>query len=247
MIDLQAAAVDNMVAWWERVALARGGFVDHSESVAVMDGLGTNPITNRAVVLTPDADSAAIARIMRETFDRRSGGIIGLLDPWDHVVLNSDGWHESATVVLPEMTYVPTSSPPPIVHDVRLVDGTDALPTFDDVTRRGFDFVRWDDTTILPPSVLGSVVQAFVAFDDGDPVAAAVAHNHAGVTGVYLVATLPHARGRGFGEAVSWAATTAFGDQPATLQASEFGGPLYARMGYETTRPMRLWFRERNS
>ncbi len=246
-MDLGAAAVENMVAWWSRVALARGGFVDHSESVAVMDGLGTNPITNRAVVLAPDADSALVAGFMRETFDRRSAGVIGLLDPWDSVALTDNGWTESWTVILPEMVYLPTPSPPPVVHDIRLVADDDTLSQFDDLTRRGFDFVPWDDTTILPPSALGSIVRAYIAYDDGAPVACAVAHNHSGVTGVYMVATLPEARGRGFGEAVSWAATRAFGDQPATLQASEMGGPVYARMGYETTRAMRLWIRERNA
>ncbi|MEY2425730.1 MAG: hypothetical protein QOI61_1302 [Actinomycetota bacterium] len=246
-MDLQAAAVANMVAWWERVALARGGFVHHSEFVAVLDGLGTNPITNRAVVLTPDADSAAVAAVVRETFDRRAGGVIGLLDPWDHVALHGDGWSDSATVILPEMIYPSTSTRPPNLGDIRVVEGADALLQFEDVTRRGFDFVRWDDTAILPPSVLGTVARAFIAYDDGEPVACAIAHDYAGVTGVYLVATLPAARGRGFGEAVSWAATAAFGAQPATLQASEMGGPVYARMGYETTRLMRLWIRERNS
>jgi GNAT superfamily N-acetyltransferase len=57
------------------------------------------------------------------------------------------------------------------------------------------------------------------------------------VAGVYNVATVPGRRGRGIGEALTWAAAQAGLDQGATcsiLQASEQGEPVYRRMGYQT-------------
>ena len=49
---------------------------------------------------------------------------------------------------------------------------------------------------------------------------------------VELVATLPDARGHGYGEAVTWAATLAAPEVPAVLIASDLGRPVYERMGY---------------
>jgi len=57
------------------------------------------------------------------------------------------------------------------------------------------------------------------------------------------VATLPEARGRGYGEAVSWAATLCRPELPATLQASSMGRPVYERMGYRSVADFTLWVR----
>ena len=42
----------------------------------------------------------------------------------------------------------------------------------------------------------------------------------------------PARRGRGYGEAMTWEATLAWPDLPATLIASDAGRPTYERMGY---------------
>jgi ribosomal protein S18 acetylase RimI-like enzyme len=52
------------------------------------------------------------------------------------------------------------------------------------------------------------------------------------VNGVQTVATLPEFRGRGYGEALTWTATTAEPEQPAVLLSSDLGRPVYERMGY---------------
>jgi len=49
---------------------------------------------------------------------------------------------------------------------------------------------------------------------------------------VEFVATVPEARGRGYGEAVTWSATMAEPDLPAMLIATDMGRPVYERMGY---------------
>lgn len=249
-MDNGAAAIDNLVSWWSNVAFARGGHVDLSPHLAAIDGLGTNPIVNRAVVLSPDAEVAAVVAAICSTYDTRDGGVIGLLDAWDAVDLDGvDGWSRQGTVLLPEMVFSPdktSTAAPDADADLREVTDAAGIADFDDVIRNGFDFVPWDDQPILPAALLDSASRLFVAYVDDMPVACAMGHDFAHVTGVYLVATKPEARGRGLGEAVTWAATRAFGDRPATLQASAMGTPVYARMGYVTTRQMRLWIRARS-
>ncbi|HZD17932.1 MAG TPA: hypothetical protein VE669_07310 [Actinomycetota bacterium] len=76
---------------------------------------------------------------------------------------------------------------------------------------------------------------------DGRAVTTATASISDGFVGVYAVATLPQARGHGYAEAVSWAATLCRPDLPATLQASPMGLPVYERMGFATIAAFRVW------
>ena len=55
------------------------------------------------------------------------------------------------------------------------------------------------------------------------------------------MATAADARVRGYGEALSWAATLFRPDLPATLQASDLGLPIYRRMGYEVFGDFTVW------
>jgi hypothetical protein len=48
-------------------------------------------------------------------------------------------------------------------------------------------------------------------------------------------------RGRGFGAAITWAATLAQPELPAVLIASDDGRPVYERMGYATICRFTLW------
>jgi hypothetical protein len=69
------------------------------------------------------------------------------------------------------------------------------------------------------------------------PVCTSALHATGPVAGIYWVATLPEARGRGFGEAVTWSAVRggiALGCRFASLQASVMGRPVYERMGFTT-------------
>jgi GNAT superfamily N-acetyltransferase len=50
-------------------------------------------------------------------------------------------------------------------------------------------------------------------------------------------------RGKGYGAALTWAATLADPSLPATLIASDPGQPVYERMGYVRLTRMSMWFR----
>jgi len=93
--------------------------------------------------------------------------------------------------------------------------------------------------------ILAEDYRVWLGRADGRPVATATAFVGHGFVGVYAVATLEVARGRGYGEAVTWAATLCRPDLPATLQASEMGKPVYERMGYRTATTFTVWQADR--
>ncbi|GAA2757731.1 hypothetical protein [Actinopolymorpha rutila] len=96
---------------------------------------------------------------------------------------------------------------------------------------------------LLAPGILTETTRMWVAFVDGAPAAVAASHRHAGVTLVEYVATLPAARGRGAGAAVTWAATLEEPDHPAVLIASDDGRPIYDRMGFVPLMRWTAWLR----
>ena len=76
----------------------------------------------------------------------------------------------------------------------------------------------------------------FVGWLEGEPVATSRLSIVGGVAGLYGVVTVPRARGRGFGRAMTLAALDAgrrLGMRIATLQATELGLPIYRRLGFE--------------
>ena len=83
-------------------------------------------------------------------------------------------------------------------------------------------------------------VECYLGLVDGEPVASSTLAHGGRVAGVYNVATLPEARRKGFGEAMTWHAISrgaACGCDMAALQASEMGRPIYERMGFRLVSP----------
>jgi hypothetical protein len=86
------------------------------------------------------------------------------------------------------------------------------------------------------PSLRGPHLHSAVAYLDGEPVSCAQILLSHGIAGVYWVASLEAARGRGIAEAVTRHVTNLgfdLGAADVQLQASPMGEPIYRRMGYE--------------
>lgn len=86
----------------------------------------------------------------------------------------------------------------------------------------------------------------FNGYIDGRCVATSQLYATARVAGVYNVTCDPQDRGRGIGEAMTWHAVSEgarIGCIVASLQASEMGAPVYARMGFRALAPYRTFHR----
>jgi GNAT superfamily N-acetyltransferase len=91
-------------------------------------------------------------------------------------------------------------------------------------------------------------VHAYLALHEGEPAACVVAADAGTDCGIFLVATLPEARGRGLcGELMRMALRDARdrGCETTSLEASAAGEPIYRRLGYRALGPLQMWERRR--
>lgn len=87
------------------------------------------------------------------------------------------------------------------------------------------------------PAELFDEQPRFTGYLDGEPVAVSSLVMTDGVAGIYAVATLPRARKRGIGAAMTLYAMAEGrrrGASIAMLQASDMGRPVYEKIGFET-------------
>ncbi len=122
--------------------------------------------------------------------------------------------------------------------EIRYVETPEDLARFQTTTMEGFGFPGEAGHLFITPEFHARPgVRLFLACVDNEPVATSALVATDDTAGIYFVATKEGHRGRGYGEAVTWAAVCGgreFRCTTACLQASEVGRPVYERMGFET-------------
>jgi hypothetical protein len=205
-------------------------------------------LSNPMVLLQPPRDPSAVLSEMAALVPPTSPYL--LLSPWLSPDLTPHG------LVLighpPLMVRFPSPHPLPSPRGVHVREVGDAaeLAVAERVLVEGYPMPELQPLAagdLLAPPILDGPTQIWLADVDGRPSAVAASHHHAGVTLVEYVATLPAARGRGAGAAVTWAATLAHPTDPATLLASDDGRPVYAAMGYVAIERWTAWLRPATS
>ncbi len=189
----------------------------------------------------PYVDLEAAAAAVRSYFAERKLPFRLMLRGADRALcmpqLEAVGWRERDDPA-PGMTLPLPASPPPLPDGLSIerVASIEQLARFGETAFRGFGFPAAGARVFLNERLLAlSNVRCFLGLAAGGAVASSMLVTTSDVAGIYWVATVDAARGRGFGAALTWAAAAdgaELGCGVASLQASKMGRPVYARMGF---------------
>lgn len=237
--DLTRREALNMATMWSYVAQASNGRIQTWDDAIAANSQAPSPVPNRTVMTAPVTDTSIVDR-SAAFFQSVPWGIV---DAFETLDLSERGCRQLAR--MPAMVFEPGTRQPPTI-DVRVarVDDDQGLADFRRALYSSFDLVPWPDASdglFGPGFGTQPDVEVFVGYDGDEPVGTSVAVTGNDIVGVYLVSVHPSRRGRGIGEALSWAATLAEPSLPAVLQASLQGFPVYQRMGYRTFGHVPFW------
>ncbi|HSV39186.1 MAG TPA: GNAT family N-acetyltransferase [Nocardioidaceae bacterium] len=201
-------------------------------------------LSNMIMLLRPPTDPGAVIAEIAELIPATSPYL--MVSPWLAPDLTPYGLvkigHPPLMVRFPK----PHDEPSRDGVELREVTNAEELAIAERVLVEGYpmpDLEPLSTGDLWNPSLLSPTMRMWIAYIDGEPAAVSSAHLHEGVTLVEYVATLPVARGRGAGAAVTWAATLADPARPAVLLASDDGRPVYERMGYLAIERWTAWLR----
>ena len=119
-------------------------------------------------------------------------------------------------------------------------DLTDVLAVND----RAYPFEDEDPFTRGLAGLPADSVNSYLARLDGSPAAGLITHDHDGDCGIWAVATLPEARGRGLASVLlahALADARERGCTTTTLEATQLGRGVYERLGYRPLGAVQMW------
>lgn len=231
--SLVRQGIDAHVSWARALTTAaRGRFVE-ADAFCAGSGGAASALLNWAIVTRPPDRWDAAAEAIVEAYGPDASALV--VSPFPTPDLSPYGL---GLVGHPPFMLRPTSTvtePPRTTLEVREALDREALIAAERVLVEGYpmpDMADLPPGDFYRPDVVDGTTRVFVGYADGRAVATAAAHSAAGLTVVENVAVLASARGRGAGAALTWAATTAWPEQPAVLIASDAGQPVYERLGY---------------
>jgi GNAT superfamily N-acetyltransferase len=238
--EIHAAAARNLAGWHEAHLRALG------YATQQIDGLwlttATVPVIFfSGIALEPGASAQTAAGCLpRDHW-------VAVSDPWGDLGLDRHGFAlEGDQRWMVRLPGVPTETAPALPVDLRIdrVADAEALHDFELASAGGFGSEPQPRSTWHAPAILEdarfTILRGRVL---GRTVATSMSYLDAGVLGVYGVSTLPEARGRGYGAALTRAALDADRSIPAVLQPSGMAESLYLRLGFEPFTAFRSWAR----
>lgn len=172
-----------------------------------------------------------------------------LVSAWPTPDLRPYGWHLMGH---PPLHLLPTgvAVPPPPELRIEQVTDVPGLRAFGAAAVVGFplpELEAYGAQAVIGDGVLQDPrLRLWVGWLDDRVVSIGAAFVEHGISHVTLIATVPDARRRGFGEALTWRAALAAPGSPAMLLSSDAGRPVYERMGFLPLFRFTLWYRERD-
>lgn len=244
----------NWTAAVEAGGLPHGGRTLRRDDLAAGDLGRPAPLHNVATLLAPLCTEGA-AEVLAALDDfygfstGKTSGEVYLFSPWPTPDLRLHGWTRvghGPLMLRPAGGEAPPTPPGLRIEEVR--DET-SLRAFEVAIVRGFPMPELEAQG--PGAAFGAGVltddrfRMWVGWEEDRPVSAAETFVAAGINNVSLVATVPDARRRGYGAALTWCATLADPALPSLLIATDEGRPVYERIGYLTLFRYTIWSRDR--
>ena len=203
--------------------------------VLVDGGEATTGSITTAVETTRQRGDRFLVSLRIGTDDR----FIALMAQLGLVPLSADPWmpgmalHPLPAAGPPER---PTETLPG--HEIRQVGDAVGLDDHISAAASGFEMPEEWLRALMPISLIERPeVAVYVGYTDGEPVTTGLGLRTGRTIGVYNIATVPSARKRGYGAAMTSriaADGAAAGCDVAILQASDMGRPIYEWLGYRT-------------
>jgi ribosomal protein S18 acetylase RimI-like enzyme len=243
----------NWAAMCAANARALGGRSAELPAVALADRGRPSAFTNCATLLQPLAAETApvILADIAEFFafdDPSRRREVLLASAWPTGDLRPWGWSLMGHPPLHLLPAGATPRPEPPELRIEEVDDLAGLRAWERVMIEGFPL---ENLLGAEPGAITSEAwlrepraRHWVGWVDGRAVAASAAWVEHGIANVTGVATLPDARRRGYGEALTWRAALADPSLPAMLFSSDDGRPVYDRMGFLPLWRLTLWHRD---
>lgn len=257
MIDPADQVVRFSLNWAEAqegMVRSIGGRVMRQPDLVATDVGRPAGLMNSVVLLNPLNDAGLPALMASlDAFFRfdvaKQAGPVYMFTAWPVPDLTAFGW--VCVEQMPLMVRHPGGGAAPMPPGLRIseVRCASELHHFEQVMIKGFpvpDLEGLPAGSVFGPSILEDERFRFwLGWQDEQPVCGAAAYVAHGLVDLTFLASLPQARGHGYGSALAWIATLTEPHLPAMLIASEEGLPLYTRMGYRHLCDMPLWSRER--
>jgi GNAT superfamily N-acetyltransferase len=238
---------DNLIAALTKMcANANGALVRSSDGVAVVLTGSRLRLFNQVLVASDEAADEAIDGAVAVARERGDRFIVNLRDGFDDsrlplierlglVPVSEHPW-------MPGMALQPiaqdVAQPPSDVYDIRQVTGDRGVDDHIRTAAAGFELPEDVIRTFMNTATARDPdVAVYVGYAEGAPVTSGLGFRTGRTIGVYNIATVAAARGRGYGATMTKRVANdgaRAGCDVAILQASEMGLPIYERLGYRT-------------
>ncbi len=235
-------------AGYGAIVASNGGRVEVDEElgVALADSALPMPFGNLVHVLrplAPDATARVLGRV-RSFFGAEAGGPFLVFSPWPTPDLHEHDLHLAGHPPLMVRPPGPIDANRTGLRIERVATGTQ-LEEFERTLSEAYP-----SPEVLPfgsqPRLFGESIlesphhRLYTGYDGDRAVATALAFVDHGVVAVEAVSTRDECRGRGYGAAIT-AAATASAELPALLVSSDLGRNVYANLGYLPILRYTLW------
>jgi len=186
---------------------------------------------------------------VRETIQYFKGRKVGAFTCWLEPHLKRADWEpllskygfgfsDGTPGMAVDLDALPETQAMPDGLEIRVVEDESALRSWAQVFTLGYGLPPdWESAIFEVWSAMGLdfPLRNYLGYLDGESVSTSTLFSSAGVAGIYDVATLPEARGRGLGTALTLAPlldARQAGYRIGNLQSSEMGFGVYKKMGF---------------